>query len=282
MEITEKEVKAAVQKMCGTLSDKGVVVKHSLMLEAFSHSLGLQNWRTLKAKLMQTSPKVSFTEPREGSLKEWTVEALYLDNDQPFSDFVQARTGLEASINLLYERWSDGYEMGIFSAKVKGLNPEWPNCKGYFPGNIYELRLHPIAKLLKLLLEYVERCPQIENDYLAEVLWLRALVKEYPYDEKNTPEVDLLEDCMPSPYEPKPENKREACGLFEDIERKPSEALRNMVRMLEFQGNSALHEQEDADEDRAIVLYQVLAWVDIYESLLDDKESGLGMEGDMP
>jgi len=103
------------------LERKGIVVKHSVMLEALSAGFGARNWRTIRDKL--NVPEISL--PTMESLQglRWQVDAQYLDNEQQYSGFYAGENPIEAGINAHIERIfaDDGEEVEVHTVEDRLL-----------------------------------------------------------------------------------------------------------------------------------------------------------------
>lgn len=110
----EDTVKAAARTMCAHFLSKNVKVTHTLMLEAIAAGFGLDCWRELKAVIdaPRAVPKTVF---EEGQSRQWTIDAIYLDNNQQYGDTLFARTALEAAIRVQVERLTDFCQVGILN-----------------------------------------------------------------------------------------------------------------------------------------------------------------------
>lgn len=87
--------KESAHKMHAYLVSKGINVAFGDVLESVSMGFGVRNWRTMREKLNQLSDRSISVEagPR------WMVHGTYLDNAQPFSDYVEGSTLEQAFIN---------------------------------------------------------------------------------------------------------------------------------------------------------------------------------------
>lgn len=93
------QLKTAARQMSEFLATKGVELSHATALEALSASLGVRNWRTLRAKLS--------AKPRKVDGPQYLVNAVYTDNDQLYGDHLDASSPLEAAIAVQLERLTD-------------------------------------------------------------------------------------------------------------------------------------------------------------------------------
>lgn len=102
------EFKKAAQALSKFLAARGTALSHAVALEALSASLGVKNWRTLRAKL-QAPASVSTAIPARASKSdvEYSVEAIYRDNNQLYGDVVTATSPLAAAIYVQLERLTD-------------------------------------------------------------------------------------------------------------------------------------------------------------------------------
>jgi len=105
-ELTEnadlEHLKKSARRLRKFLANRGVQLSHTLSLEAVSHSVGAMNWKTLRAKLGMSDKTPAFEGPR------YLVNAIYRDNQQLYSDSVDADTPLQAALWVQLERLTDG------------------------------------------------------------------------------------------------------------------------------------------------------------------------------
>lgn len=170
-------VKNAARTMCAQLEAKGMPVTHSAMLEALAAGLGVDNWRKLKAiidspsKDKKSKKKKALAEP--GTLQVWSVDAMYLDNNQPYGTSAQGRTALEAAYLVMVERTTDfALELGIFAVNNSIGEP------ALLPDDIHQYCLSPLEEVLT----QVHKCAVARKD-LSEVEqdaveWLGELVAD--------------------------------------------------------------------------------------------------------
>lgn len=93
-------LKDEARELSKHLTAQGVTVSHSVVLNALSSYAGLRNWRTLRGKLKAgDSPK------KVGP--QYTVDALYLDNNQLYGDQLDASSPLEAALIVQLDRLGD-------------------------------------------------------------------------------------------------------------------------------------------------------------------------------
>lgn len=106
----DQDVKTAARLMANHLKAAGFDVSHSLALETLAVSFGLNNWRTLKAKLepLATGAQAA-AKPQVLVLDgpRYEVLAQYTDNNQMYGDLVDAECPLEAAIYVQLERLTD-------------------------------------------------------------------------------------------------------------------------------------------------------------------------------
>lgn len=96
-----EQLKDAAKLLRKFLSSQGLQISHTVALEAMSHSVSALNWKTLRAKLGRQTPQPSFAGPR------YLVNAIYQDNNQLYSEGVDADNPLQAAICVQLERLSD-------------------------------------------------------------------------------------------------------------------------------------------------------------------------------
>jgi len=84
------------------LAQRGVEVKHAVMLEALSAGFGSRNWRTVRDKLNAPGTKQVTLEDLEG--QRWAVHGLYMDNNQRYTGYYKAANPLQAQMVAQVER----------------------------------------------------------------------------------------------------------------------------------------------------------------------------------
>lgn len=101
-------MKDGARRMQDFLKEKGLDVKHSVMLEAISAGFGGRNWRTVREKLNSPLGGTTATLEELGGCR-WAVHGVYCDNDQRYTGYYAAETALEAQIFAQVERlFADG------------------------------------------------------------------------------------------------------------------------------------------------------------------------------
>ena len=269
MTTNEDTVKAAATRMCKLLGDKGVPVKHSLMLEALATGFGLDNWRTLKAVI--DAPRAPEVEPLPplGTYQDWIVDAVYSDNDQPYCDTYSGRTALEAAYTAIMERLTDGnLDIGIYVVAREDKK------HGLYPNNIHEYAVDATWYALK---ELANALTLNESDLAGNIgvsyRWLNEVVRQYrPSEEQikqgNYGPLDDLVDC----------DNNEAAGKYGSIGDQsnltPTEALLLLCDRLEAQYASVMA-MENSDEKLACICHQVRAMCGYFESALNDPDVSL-------
>lgn len=96
-------MKDGARRMQDFLKEKGLDVKHSLMLEAISAGFGSRNWRTVREKLNAPLGGKTVTLEELGGCR-WAVHGVYCDNDQRYTGYYAGETALEAQIFAQVER----------------------------------------------------------------------------------------------------------------------------------------------------------------------------------
>lgn len=248
----EDTVKAAAQQMCAVFATKGVKVKHSLMLEALAEGFGVDSWRALKAVIDAPRAAPVIMAPPLGTPQSWQVEAVYLDNDQPYCDDFYGRTPLEAAIDAIMERRTDfGNVIGISKVSNEG-----EGATSLLTWSLREITLLTPRAALEALLKAYNAHPRKAGEAHVCRNWLTAWLKA---NEKDTL-MDLLE-C---------EGMRniEGAGVLvavnewvtisEAYELTPSKAVLKICECVEGDFASVM-EMEDQQEELAKVVYQVRA-----------------------
>lgn len=261
MNTNQETIKTAARRMCEHLGAKGVKVQHTAMLEALALGLGLDNWRTLKAVI--DAPRAPMKPPKKslplGQWQQWSVSALYLDNQQQYGDSFAGRTPLEGAINGMHDRLTDfGLEIGI--QEVRDADGE---CQ-LSPAFITDIQLLSNRLALATVLDSVAELPAatLSADHRLARVWLRVLLEYNEGDAFNelTEWSDSLKPNAADPvadgYVLTPTQALEAlCDLGE-------EALGGVVKM------------EARDEKKAQAFYQVRAMCAYFADVLNDAGNG--------
>lgn len=100
----QEAFKKAAQQLAKFLETRGAKVSYGVALEALSKSIGYENWRTLRSKL-----KAGDAAPKKSKVSgpRYSVNAVYLDNNQLYGDRLDASSPLEAALIVQLERLSD-------------------------------------------------------------------------------------------------------------------------------------------------------------------------------
>lgn len=142
-----KLLKTGARALSEFFATRGTEVSYSVALEALSASLGLKNWRTLRAKLQ--APDVPVPAPKDVSGGVFSVDAIYTDNDQLYGDYSDGISAIHAAILVQMERLHDAgwiTEVGITCVTDRRTNqvllcPNYPD----------ELNLVEIRKAIEVL-----------------------------------------------------------------------------------------------------------------------------------
>lgn len=266
MDTNQETVKAAATRMCKLLTDKGVPVKHSLMLEALATGFGLDNWRTLKAVLDAPRAPNKPALPANGIWQSWSVEALYLDNDQPFGQDYEGRTALEAAYAAIMERRTDfNLHIGIFSVtRDDDLYGLWPN-------STYEYKLKPNWNVLRELGDSIAPVAHtLTGDLAVSYRWLVEVVRE------NTPpglaKGDTKDEGPLSELLDYEANATTEFGTIGELSALvPTQALFMLCEQVEAQFESIV-KMESVNESLACTCYQVRAMCAYFEGALNGED----------
>lgn len=102
-------MKDGARRVQAYLEDRGIVVKHNVMLEALSAGFGSRNWRTVREKLNGPAETQAMqpTRPVVEADKRWHVFGYYTDNDQPTDGYYPGSSAQEAQVFAQVERRFD-------------------------------------------------------------------------------------------------------------------------------------------------------------------------------
>lgn len=271
----EPAIKDAAKRMCKQLSGKGIKVTHTAMLEAIAIGFGLDNWRTLKAVIDAPRAVPEQPLPPEGVMQTWLVEAVYDDNDQPYSDDVEARTSLEAAYilmaKLLAEQGDVMHIAGVMTSRHE-------HRLGVDSLSQYDMALND--KVVRELLREVFRIVKEKGGWPSEQLRAAAQWAYNMVDGELEDPVVKWSEPVPNPLEywtdywdmekMDVEPQRLEAGFF------PSEALTMLCSFVEEEhgGVMALEKKDDL----AMVVHQVAATAKWFSKLLDHVDTGLADE----
>lgn len=260
-------VKAAARRMCEYLAGKGVSVKHMQMLEALATGLGVANWRMLRAAL--DAPREDLTAikplaPEPGTEQRWLVDAIYDDNDQQWSDYVQARTALEAAAMAKMERRTD-CGLIIDVTNVTNAAGETLLSPGFYK---QEYQFGSSGGALRSVLKAAQKLRrQASKRQVACMDWLRDCLKILSKDD------DLMEltDCEAN------EQAHEDGARFEFIQDgeafTASQALCALCDLIEEAAGGVVA-MEQTNDEAAFLVHQVRALTVYFGSVLDNPEYG--------
>lgn len=260
MNTYQDTIKAAARRMSEHLGAKGVRVSHAVMLEALAKGLGVDNWRTLKAVIdaprMQQPAKKALA---LGQWQQWSVSALYLDNNQQYGDSFAGRTPLEGAINALYDRLTDfGLEIGI--QEVRDADGE---CR-LSPSFITDIQLlSNRSALVKVLAasDLVAASALSEEQRLARA-WLSRVLDDNPGDD-----FESLSDW-------EQEARMDAADpAVEGFSLTPTAALELLCDLGE-EARGGVIALEAVDEQWAQAFYQVRALCSYFGAVLNDADVG--------
>lgn len=252
----EDTVKAAAHKMCAHFLKKQIKVPHTLMLEAIAEGFGLDCWRELKAVIdaPRAQPKLVLVEGQE---QEWSVDAIYLDNDQQYGDTMYARTALEAAVFVQIERKTEFCQVGI-------LNVEDENGENILsPSFAAEVETSTPRKALESLRTAVATWPMrdLTVKQLRAFDWLNELLYDQEQEEAKNGQgkkdsFDFLEE---NPHHPAVTEESSEGAT-------PSQALLILCDAVEsnpiFKGNVA--NMERGSEELAKGIYHVRALTEYF------------------
>lgn len=277
-------IKAAAKRMCASLQAKGHKVAHTAMLEALAQGFGLDNWRTLKAVIDAPRAAAIPAEPAKPAVPElgqwqmWTVEAIYEDNNQQYSDNFEGRTPLEGAINALMDRWTDFHNV-INICDVSDASGK----SRLSPSFITEIGLARTATVLRTLARQamaVHAAEGLKLPYGPELAWLlaelggvledpkpRSIFEPVPDEFEHLTDYDSLDESRHPAY------AHPARIGGEDDSKTPKQALEYLLDLVE-QHHGGVLKLEAADEDLAKHLYQVRAMCAYFEKVVNDPALG--------
>lgn len=257
-------VKAAAKRMCEQLQGQGVRIKHSQMMEAIATGFGVDSWRELKAVIdAPRAPKKPVCPPL-GEMQEWSVEALYLDNDQQYGDLTTARVPLEAAYNVMMERRTDcNLEVGVLNvydkADVCQLSPSFVN----------EIEMRPVRVTFQKLAEAVSKLPAPTADEKQALAWLELVLKAYKKNDGLDALMDYFELEKVSGYG----KDHDPAPILEGATLTPSKALELLCAAVA--SHIGLLKLVDTDEELASCLFQIEALCGYFEEVLNDRKVSL-------
>jgi hypothetical protein len=260
----QENIKAAAKRMCEQLESKGVSVKHTQMLEAIATGFGLDSWRELKAVIDAPRAPQKPKCPPLGEMQEWTIDALYLDNDQQYGDSTTARVPLEAAYNVIVERRTDfGNEVCVLDvsdmAGVTHLSPSF----------ISEVQGRYVHTTFVKLFDAASKLPTPTDDEKQALAWLALVLKTYKEERSLEDLMDWnqLEDLSGYGKSHTPTPIVEGGTLL------PSQALNLLCAAVE--SHIGLLTLVDTDEELAGCIFQIEAMCGYFEEVLDDKDVSL-------
>lgn len=140
-------LKAGARALSAFFAARGTDVSYSVALEALSSSLGLKNWRTLRAKLQ--APEAPAPAPKEFSDGVFSVDAIYTDNDQLYGDYSDGISAIHAAILVQMERL---YDFGsITEVSILGVTDRRTDKMVLCPNYPHELNLVEPRKAIEVL-----------------------------------------------------------------------------------------------------------------------------------
>lgn len=265
----EDVIKAAANRMCEQLAGKKIKVSHTAMLEALATGFGLDSWRELKAVIdapRGAKPTEKEEVPPLGEWQKWDVDAVYLENSQPYGQDFSGRTPLEAAINCLVERLTDfGNEMGIFSVTREG------DGEALLPSSLNEIELHGNGVALRTLME---KAKDLEYETLSEAAKLAFDMLKLNFESGDFDEsMSDLTDWHP--LEKLPHDHAEPVTEGESIT--PTQALVELLDAVETHlGGVVKMEKDDTWESPlSIQIYQVRAMCAYFGPVIDSSHYGL-------
>jgi hypothetical protein len=101
-------MKDGARRVQAYLEERGITVKHNVMLEALSAGFGSRNWRTVRDKL--NGPSEAEPAPvAVGPEERWHVFGEYTDNRQPYHAFYPGHCAQQAQVFAQLDRLFDEY-----------------------------------------------------------------------------------------------------------------------------------------------------------------------------
>jgi hypothetical protein len=260
----QENIKAAAKRMCEQLESKGVSVKHTQMLEAIATGFGLDSWRELKAVIDAPRAPQKPKCPPLGEMQEWTVDALYLEDNQQYGDRTTARVPLEAAYNVIVERRTDfGLELGILDvSNMAGETLLSPSYASEVEGRL-------VRETFVKLFEAASKLPAPTDDEKLALAWLDKVLKTYEKERSLEDLMDYskLEDLSGYGKSHTPAPIVEGGTLL------PSQALNLLCAAVE--SHIGLLTLVDTDDELAGCIFQIEAMCGYFEEVLDDKDVSL-------
>lgn len=267
-------IKKAARAMCESLKRQGTVVSHSAMLEALAAGLGVDNWRKLKAvidapksqgaRVLTAVPQASTP---NGVMQVWDVEALYLDNNQPYAEKAGARTALEAAYLTMVERLTDfGLRVGICTVE------NGDKSLGLYPYSVTEYELPALGEALSELLAKAQALSQLDTEDTELVKWLDDELTAEGRTKAEFNELldhSIFENCINSDPQP----------IRPGHPLKPTEALLRLCSLVEDEAGGVVH-LEATDEPLAIHLHTLRAVCEHFGEVLNSEDYGLIGDGE--
>lgn len=261
MNTNQDTIKAAARRMCEHLGAKGVKVPHTAMLEALSQGFGLDNWRTLKAVI--DAPRAPIQAPKKapplGDWQQWSVSALYLDNNQQYGDSFAGRTPLEGAINAMHDRLTDfGLEIGI--QEVRNADGE----SKLSPSFVTDIQLLSNRSVLVTLLAATDLVPTAAMSPAQQLAraWLSKVL-----DDNEGDDFAELTEWVRNPRQDAADPAVEGFSLT------PTQALEVLCDLGE-QALGGVVALEAKDESKAQAFYQVRAMCAYFAPVLNDAAVG--------
>jgi len=207
-------LKTGARALSAFFEARGTPVSNSVALEALAASLGLNNWRTLRAKLQAPTVAPPAPEPDVFSDGVFSVDAIYRDNDQLYGDFMNGVSALHAAILVQMDRLHDCGSatevsiLGVEDRRTKKLvlSPNYPHEL-----DLLETRA-AIEVLCKLARPHLGEPPkrgvseaeEWDRNQLAVEFWTAVTVNpgNDPTKNKNSACVEELNDILDEMFEP--------------------------------------------------------------------------------
>jgi|SRR5471030_115 len=217
-----------------------------------------------------------------GIWQVWNVDAIYLDNNQLFGNGYQGRTPLEAAINAMVERLTDGSEIGICSVRDASgairLTPTLPA----------EIQLYTNVEALNTFMKCVMELSSSTSTWLSNEALVaarsllykahanggRGFIRDWD-DEDADPYDHLTDGFQLTKAIATPDNgvARDIYGVL------PSESLQLLCDAVEQQYGGVLT-LENFDEALATQLYQIRATCKYFGAVMNRSDSIFGNDYD--
>lgn len=254
----EEIIKSAARRMKEHLNAKGVKVSHTAMLEAIAKGFGLENWRTLKAVIdaPREQPKV-YAEP--GTCVTWLVEAIYLDNTQPYGDYFTGRTPLEAAVVAMMDRRSDFSDIGVTTVTSE------ESQENLYTSWIHELELLDNRVALQKLHELLKSSTKGPTHPM-NLAWLEALLA---LDDDDLEVLTDWEDDFS-------DGGDGVARAYEQTTETPSAVLLALCDEAEALFGSLA--ELERNQELAIAVYQLRVTAEMFEQSLNNPERGLELD----